>query len=51
MSICQFCGWEIAKPEWYIKVTKPEWYCKYTDGYVCNNCLMDGALERERGAK
>lgn len=39
MSICQFCGWEIKKPDWYNK---------YTDGYVCNNCLMDQALERQR---
>jgi hypothetical protein len=38
-SICQFCGWEI---------TKPEWYHNYRGSYACDNCLMDSATERER---
>ena len=40
-SICQFCGWEVSKPEWYNK--------QYDrSGYVCDNCLMDNATEREK---
>ena len=40
-TICQFCGWEVNKPEWYNK--------QYDrSGYVCDNCLMDSATEREK---
>ena len=41
-TICQFCGWEVSKPEWYNK--------NYDEkgGYVCDNCLMDSATEREK---
>jgi hypothetical protein len=38
-DICQFCGWEI---------TKPEWYNTYNGGYACDDCLMDQAIEREK---
>ena len=38
-TICQFCGWE---------VNKPEWYNGYEGGYACDNCLMDSATEREK---
>ncbi len=38
-DICQFCGWEI---------TKAEWYNGYEGGYACDNCLMDSATEREK---
>jgi hypothetical protein len=38
-DICQFCGWEIRKPEWYNG---------YEGGYACDDCLMDQAVERER---
>jgi len=40
-SVCQFCGWEITNPEWYNKQYN-------TSGYVCDNCLTDNAIERER---
>jgi hypothetical protein len=40
-NLCQFCGWEVSKPEWYNK--------QYDrSGYVCDNCLMDNATEREK---
>jgi hypothetical protein len=41
-DLCQFCGWEVSKPEWYNK--------NYDEkgGYVCDNCLMDSARQRER---
>jgi hypothetical protein len=35
-TICQFCGWEI---------TKPEWYNSYNKAYACNDCLMDKDIE------
>ena len=35
-TICQFCGWEI---------TKPEWYNNYNKAYACNDCLMDKDIE------
>ena len=38
-TICQFCGWEI---------TKPEWYNSYDGSYACDDCLMDQAVERQR---
>jgi len=38
-DICQFCGWEIKKPEWYNS---------YDGGYACDDCLMDQAVEREK---
>ena len=38
-TICQFCGWEI---------TKPEWYNSYDKAYACDDCLMDQAIEREK---
>ncbi len=39
MNICQFCGWEVKKPEWYNS---------YDGGYACDDCLMDQAVEREK---
>jgi formylmethanofuran dehydrogenase subunit E len=39
MNICQFCGWEVSKPDWY----------NYHNGkLICDNCLMDSATEREK---
>jgi hypothetical protein len=38
-TICQFCGWEI---------TKPEWYNSYDGSYACDDCLMDKEVERQR---
>ena len=38
-DICQFCGWEI---------TKAEWYNSYDGGYACDDCLMNQALEKEK---
>jgi len=38
-DICQFCGWEIRKPEWYNS---------YDGGFACDDCLMDQAVEREK---
>ena len=38
-TICQFCGWEIRKPEWYNS---------YDQSYACDDCLMDQAVEREK---
>jgi len=39
IDICQFCGWEIRKPEWYNS---------YDGGFACDDCLMDQAVEREK---
>jgi len=39
MNICQFCGWEIRKPEWYNN---------YDNAHACDDCLMDQAIEREK---
>jgi hypothetical protein len=39
MNICQFCGWEVKKPEWYNS---------YDGGYACDDCLMDKEVEREK---
>jgi len=38
-DLCQFCGWEIRKPEWYNI---------YDGGFACDDCLMDQAVEREK---
>ena len=38
-DICQFCGWEIRKPEWYNS---------YDGGFACDDCLMDQAVEKEK---
>jgi len=38
-DLCQFCGWEIRKPEWYNS---------YDGGYACDDCLMDQSVEREK---
>jgi len=38
-DLCQFCGWEIRKPEWYNS---------YDGGFACDDCLMDQAVEREK---
>jgi len=39
MNICQFCGWEIARVDWYHR---------YNDKLICDNCVMDTMSERER---
>jgi len=39
MNICQFCGWEIRKPEWYNN---------YDGGFACDDCLMNQAVEKEK---
>jgi len=39
MNICQFCGWEVKKPEWYNYYNKKP---------LCDDCNMDMSLERER---
>jgi len=39
MNICQFCGWEIAKVDWYHQ---------YNGKLICDNCVMDTMNERER---
>ena len=36
MNLCQFCGWEIKRPEWYNI---------YNGGYACDDCLMDKDIE------
>jgi Na+-transporting NADH:ubiquinone oxidoreductase subunit NqrC len=36
-SICQFCGWEIANPQWYNK---------YRNKPICDECEVDQAMER-----
>jgi formylmethanofuran dehydrogenase subunit E len=38
-TICQFCGWEVSKPDWYNS---------YNGKLICDNCLMDSATEREK---
>jgi len=35
-SICQFCGWEIKKVEWYNN---------YDKSYACDDCLMNKDVE------
>ena len=40
MDICQYCGWEIARPDWYHR---------YNGKLICDNCVMDTMSERERG--
>lgn len=38
-EICQYCGWEVPKPEWYnIFNSKP----------ICNDCEMDMMLEKQK---
>lgn len=39
MNICQFCGWEIARVDWYHR---------YNSKLICDNCVMDTMSERER---
>jgi hypothetical protein len=39
MSICQFCGWEIARVDWYHR---------YNDKLICDNCVMDTMGQREK---
>jgi hypothetical protein len=39
MNICQFCGWEIARLDWYHR---------YNNKLICDNCVMDTMSERER---
>jgi superfamily II helicase len=39
MNICQFCGWEIARVDWYHR---------YNDKLICDNCVMDTMSKRER---
>lgn len=39
MKICNFCGWEIANPDWYNK---------YNGAIACDNCLMDAMTEKEK---
>jgi hypothetical protein len=39
MNICQFCGWEIARVDWYHR---------YNDKLICDNCVMDTMGKRER---
>jgi hypothetical protein len=42
-DLCQFCGWEIARVDWYHR---------YNSKLICDNCVMDTMSEREReGAK
>ena len=38
-SICQYCGWEI---------TKPEWYNEYQGNPICDDCDMDMIMLRQR---
>ena len=39
MNICQFCGWEIARVDWYHR---------YNDKLICDNCVMDTMGQREK---
>jgi len=39
-DLCQFCGWEIARVDWYHR---------YNGKLICDNCVMDTMNERERG--
>ena len=39
MNICNFCGWEIARVDWYHR---------YNDKLICDNCVMDTMGKRER---
>jgi len=39
MNICQFCGWEIARPDWYHR---------YKGKLICDSCVMDTMSKRER---
>ena len=39
MNICQFCGWEIARVDWYHR---------HNGKLICDNCVMDTMSERER---
>jgi len=41
-DLCQFCGWEIAKVDWYHR---------YNGKLICDNCVMDTMSERERGSE
>ena len=38
-TICKFCGWEIINSQWYNK---------YNNDYICDDCEMDQAIERQR---
>ena len=38
-EICQYCGWEI---------TKPEWYNYYNQNPLCDDCNMDMMVQRQR---
>jgi hypothetical protein len=38
-DLCQFCGWEIARVDWYHR---------YNNKLICDNCVMDTMSERER---
>jgi hypothetical protein len=39
MNICQFCGWGIARVDWYHR---------YNDKLICDNCVMDTMSQREK---
>jgi hypothetical protein len=38
-DLCQFCGWEIARVDWYHR---------YNGKLICDNCVMDTMSEREK---
>jgi hypothetical protein len=38
-ELCQFCGWEIARVDWYHR---------YNGKLICDNCVMDTMSEREK---
>jgi hypothetical protein len=38
-EICQYCGWEVIKPEWYNYYNKKP---------LCDDCNMDMYLEKEK---
>ena len=39
MNICQFCGWAIARVDWYHR---------YNNKLICDNCVMDTMSQREK---
>jgi hypothetical protein len=39
MNICNFCGWEIARVDWYHR---------YNNKLICDNCVMDTMSKREK---